>query len=167
MTGGFRCSKSQQERKIWQHLSSAMPHSGTDYLFKKDLGDLKASNYFTAILDDPSPRCTPYFCSKESRGECNRVFRWRRSRNFIIISWTISGLIVIGEILECTEVRRQVLWQQSFNLWVLLASSQSLGRICRHSHPGITKMVTRNPDHSSLALHDGSPKEEEKEKKAT
>lgn len=37
-----------------------------------------------------------------------RVLRWRRTRNFIIIRCTISGLIVIGEIAERTEERRQV-----------------------------------------------------------
>lgn len=36
------------------------------------------------------------------------MLRWHRTRNFIIISRTISGLIAIVEILERAEVRRQV-----------------------------------------------------------
>lgn len=57
----------------------------------------------SGIFAEPLPRPPPTYATVQPR-----VLRWRRTRNFIIISCTISGLIVIGEIAERTGERRQV-----------------------------------------------------------
>lgn len=88
---------------------------------------------FSGIFGKPPP--PPTYATVQ-----RRVLRWRRTRNFIIISCTISGLIVIGEIAERTEERRQA---STF--------SSSLGFI--------SEVRERT---GSLATCDGSPKGEEK-----
>ncbi len=51
-----------------------------------------------------------------------RVLCWRHTRYLIIISQTITGLIVIGEILERGEEKCQVYWQGIFILWLVFLS---------------------------------------------
>lgn len=112
--------------------ASRLPHKLRYRNRQDEFGEGSLLAYFTGIFGEP-----PQTYATVQR----RVLRWRRTRNFIIISCTISGLIVIGEIAERAEERRQV---STF--------SSSLGFI---------KSV-REPDHTSLAACDGSPKGEEK-----
>lgn len=69
-----------------------------------------------------------------------------RTRNFIIISCGISGLIVIGEIAERTGGRCQVLWQPGFDLFIVFGLHLgSLGHIFRLSRDRrITKAARKN-----------------------
>lgn len=97
------------------------------------------------------------------------MLRWRRTRNVFIISGTISGLIVIGD----SRAQRLGLGVKFYgskastfgSSWLRLRASASFVDIpvAAASQRG----PRRKPDHSSLALHDSSPKEEEKERKAT